>query len=164
MGLRSDSYYRQIAVQALEQAAIDEPPVPLEAIARSVGIPVRTVSLSAFFSGAILHEDGLPVIVVNSARPEEHQRSTLAHLLGHVLIVLADPHATYPRNTRAEHSEADVVAEELVVPEYLVRDQALKWFNDYRYLARLFGVTEGAMMERMRTLGIIKRQGIVWDY
>ncbi|MBS3956385.1 MAG: ImmA/IrrE family metallo-endopeptidase [Clostridiales bacterium] len=164
MGLRSDSYYRQIAAEALQRAEIDEPPVPLEEIVHSVGIPLRTATLPAFFSGAIVHEDGLPVILLNTARPEGHRRSTLAHLLGHVLIVLADPHARYPRNLQAEHAEADLVAEELVLPEYLVRDQAFKWFNDYRYLARLFGVTEGAMMERMRSLGIIKRQGIMWDY
>ncbi len=164
MTLHSDSYYRRIAVEALERARIDEPPVSLETLAAGLGIPIRTVNLPLFFSGATVHEDGLPVVLINGARVEEHRRRTLAHLLGHVLLVLGDPDATYPRNTQIEHREADLVAQEIVLPEHLVRDQAQKWFNDHRYLARLFGVTEGEMMDRMRELGIIKQRGIVWDY
>jgi hypothetical protein len=38
------------------------------------------------------------------------------------------------------------------------------WFNDYRYLSRLFGVPEGTMLERMRELHLVKNQGIMWDY
>lgn len=164
VGLQSDSYYRQIAAEALQQAGIDEPPVPLEVLAARLGIPVRIVDLPSFFSGATVHEDGLPVVLVNRARVEEHQRRTLAHLLAHVLLVLGDPGSVYPRNTRSEHREADIAASELLLPEYLVRDQARKWFNDHRYLARLFGVSEGEMMDRMRELGIIKQRGVLWDY
>jgi hypothetical protein len=46
----------------------------------------------------------------------------------------------------------------------MVKEQARKWFNDYRYLARLFGVTEGEMLSKMRMLGLIKSHGIMWDY
>ena len=46
----------------------------------------------------------------------------------------------------------------------MVVEQARKWFNDYRYLARLFGVSESDMMEKMRDLGLIKSRGVVWDY
>lgn len=164
MPLHSAAYYRRLAGDALEKAGVDEPPVPLEAVAARFGVPVRPVSLPSFFSGAAVNEDGLPVLLINVARSEEHQRRTLAHLIGHMLLVLDDPAGTYPRNTAAEHQEADVVAAELVLPEPLVRDQALKWFNDHRYLARLFGVTEGEMVARMQELGLIKQRGILWDY
>jgi hypothetical protein len=50
------------------------------------------------------------------------------------------------------------------MPEYLVREQAGKWFNDYRYLARLFGVSESDMMAKMRDLGLMKAHGMSWDY
>jgi len=47
----------------------------------------------------------------------------------------------------------------------LVRDQAAKWFNDHRYLARLFGVPEQRMLDKLRDLGIVKSHGsIFWDY
>jgi hypothetical protein len=56
------------------------------------------------------------------------------------------------------------MADEFEMPAFLVRDQAQKWFNDYRYLAGLFAVDENRMFERMRDLGLIKSYGILWDY
>ncbi len=164
MPLHSDGHYRQIAYAAIKQASIEEPPVPLEQIGERLGIPVRFVNLPSFFGGAIISEDGMPVALVNMARDEDERRRTLAHLLGHVLVVLADPTVGYPRSNSADHREADVTARELLLPEHLVRDQARKWFNDHRYLARLFGVRENEMMARMRELGIIKARGVLWDY
>ncbi len=164
MSLRSDMHYRHIAAGALEHASIDEPPVPLDELAADVGIPVRFVRLPGFFSGALIAEDGMPVALINEVHDETARRTTLAHLLGHALIVLADPEDSYPRNTVHEHRGADVAASELLLPERLVREQARKWFNDHRYLARLFGVTENEMVHRMRELGIIKARGLQWDY
>ena len=47
----------------------------------------------------------------------------------------------------------------------MVAEQARLWFNDFRYLARLFGVSEEQMLERMREMGLINGpQGVVWDY
>lgn len=164
MALRSDSYYRALAEKVLAELGSIEPPVPIEQVAAHYAIPVRQAQMPMFFHGATINEDGMPVIVLNSTKDEYVRRSTLAHLLGHVLILLADPEYRYPRNYQLEHPEADLVAEELMVPERLVRDQAQKWFNDHRYLARLFGVSEQEMLQRMRDLGIIKSQGIMWDY
>lgn len=164
MSLRSDAYHRGIAEEALKRASVEEPPVSIEDLAGCLGIPIRQVTLPVFFSGAIVAEDGMPVVLVNAARDENHRRRTLAHLLGHVLVVLADPESSYPRNTTADHHAAEVAAKELLIPEYLVRDQAQKWFNDHRYLARLFGVTETEMMRRLLDLGIIKQRGALWDY
>ena len=50
------------------------------------------------------------------------------------------------------------------MPTSLVMEQARLWFNDFRYMSRLFGVTEGAMLERMRELRLVRNQGIMWDY
>lgn len=162
--LRSDINYRQAAAEALRRAGITEPPVDLDALSADVGIPVRTARLPAFFSGALIAEDGMPVALLNSQVADDVRRRTLAHLLGHALIVLADQHESYPRNRVKEHREADVAANELLLPEALVREQARVWFNDHRYLARLFGVTEAEMVERLRELGIIKARGLFWEY
>jgi Zn-dependent peptidase ImmA (M78 family) len=162
--LRTDSYYRSLAEAALKEAGVSEPPVPIEDIARGYGIPVRDVSLPSFFGGAIVNEDGLPVILVNTAKEEHARRKILAHLVGHVVVVLGDPEGAYTRDAVEVHVDADNVADELLTPAYLVIDQAQKWFNDYRYLARLFGVTEDEMMQKMLNMGIIKQRGIHWDY
>ena len=164
MVLRSDTYYVQLAEDAIGNSSIGEPPIPVTTLADTYGIPVRMVTFPAFFSGAIINEDGLPVILLNSARDDAVQRKTLAHLVGHVLIVLGDPEEGYPRNTSMEHTDADRVADELIMPSRMVGDQAAKWFNDHRYLARLFGVEEQEMMRKMLEMGIIKQHGIMWDY
>jgi len=163
VALKTDAYYRKLAEDALRAAGIDEPPVEVERLARHFGIPVRPVMLPSFFTGAIVYEDGLPVMLLNANKEQWQQREALAHMVGHVLVVLDDPSAGYPRAV-PDHSDADVIGSQIVLPESLVRDQAAKWFNDHRYLARLFAVDEKRMMNRMLELGIIKQRGILWDY
>jgi Zn-dependent peptidase ImmA (M78 family) len=163
VALRTEAFYRTIAGDVVSRLAITEPPVQVEEIAASFGVPVRQVRLPLFFSGSIVYEDGLPVILVNAARDEPVRRRTLAHLVAHVLLVLNDAEG-YPRDTSAEHVNADAVARELLMPSPMVLEQARKWFNDYRYLARLFGVGESEMMDKMLDLGIIQQRGIHWQY
>jgi hypothetical protein len=164
VALKTDAYYRKLAEDALRLAGLQEPPVEIERLAAYYAIPVRPVMFPSFFTGAIVYEDGLPVIILNQAKDEPKRREALAHMLGHVLLVLDDPATGYPRNTQVDHSNADVVGAELILPESMVTDQAAKWFNDHRYLARLFGVDEKQMMSKMLELGIIKQRGILWDY
>jgi len=162
--LKSDAYYKTIAETALRQTGIIEPPVQVDAVAARLGIPILSAHLPTFFHGATVNEDGLPVILLNSAFDEVSHQRTLAHLVAHVLLLLDDPSIGYPRDTVARHHEADVVADELIMPAWMVVEQSAKWFNDYRYLARLFGVSEAQMTARMQSLGLLKAHGIAWDY
>ena len=163
MTLRTEAYYRQVAEDALRSAGVTEPPVSIGELVASLSIPVRPVNLPAFFTAATIYEDGLPVMVVNYAKPEIERRRALAHMLGHVLLLLADHDDAFPR-ANAAHSDADLVARELITPSSLVIEQARTWFNDYRYLSRLFGVSEGVMLDRMRELGLITDRGIMWNF
>lgn len=164
VGLRTQTYYRQVAERALASAGVFEPPVPVTKIIESLGIPIVPVNLPNFFTAATINTDGLPAMIVNYAQPESTRREALAHMLSHVLLLLDDPENVFPRGT-GDHSDANVVAHELTMPSTMVIDQSRLWFNDFRYLARLFGVGEGAMLERMRELGIVNnQQGIRWDY
>jgi Zn-dependent peptidase ImmA (M78 family) len=161
--LRTEAYFRQIAEDALAAIGVEEPPVPIEDVVASLRIPVRSVNLPPFFTAATIYEDGLPVMVVNSARPEIERRRALAHMLGHILLLLADETDVFPR-WHPDHSDADKVARELIMPTALVTEQAHIWFNDHRYLARLFGVPEGMMLDRLRELHLAKSETILWDY
>lgn len=163
MAIKTDAYYREVVQRVLDREGFAEPPLDMPAVATALGVPVRGVHLPAFFSGAIVAEDGMPVFVVNAARDELHQRATLAHMIGHVVEVLEVEGGTYPRNA-SDHRLADVMGSELVLPGNMVAEEARKWFNDYRYLARLFGVSEGEMLEKMKALGLIRDRGIHWDY
>lgn len=161
--LKTDRYFRDLAQDALKEAGFSEPPLDMREVSESVGVPVRALRLPSIFSGALVYEDGLPVFIINATRDDLHQRATLAHLLGHVIEVLRDEGATYPRGS-GDHRVANVIGAELILPEYMVVEQARLWFNDHRYLARLFGVTEGEILAKMKDLGLIKDRGIRWDY
>lgn len=163
MPLRTEQFYRRIAEDAIASIGVLEPPVPIDEIVASLCIPVRPVNLPGFFTAATIYQDGLPIMVVNHARPEIDRRLALAHMVAHVLLLLADASSGYPRD-KGDHTEAEMVARELMMPTSMVIDQARTWFNDYRYLSRLFGVSEATMLERMRDLGLIKNQGLVWDF
>lgn len=163
MAIHSDTFYRRLAEDQVRDAGIYEPPVPLERVAQRLGVPVRVAELPTFFKAAIVNENGLPTIVVNSAVGERDRRQAFGHVLGHLLQVLADEDAAYPRHVGA-HREAELLASSLVMPDGLVLDQSRKWFNDHRYLAGLFGVTEDEMLDKMIELGLLQQRGIRWDY
>jgi Zn-dependent peptidase ImmA (M78 family) len=164
VALRTQGYYRRVAEDALANAGVQEPPVPVARIIESLGIPIVPVNLPHFFTAATINTDGLPTMIVNYAQPESVRREALAHMLGHLLLLLDDPSNVFPRNI-GDHGEANSIALELTMPSTMVIDQSRLWFNDFRYLARLFGVGEAAMLERMRDLGIVNhQQGIRWDY
>jgi Zn-dependent peptidase ImmA (M78 family) len=162
--IRTDSYYRGLVDEQLKRVGFAEPPVSLEDVAQAMGVPVRDVVFPAWFTGAVLIQDGMPLILLNAQASAEGRRAATGHMLGHILMRIDDPATPYPREVDGDHRSAETMAEEFVMPEFMVRDQAGKWFNDHRYLARLFGVSETDMMERMRELGLIKARGIQWDY
>ncbi len=164
MALPNEAYYRRLVENELRAAGFLEPPVSIAAVAAHLCVPIRYLRLPIWFTAALIYEDGLPAILMNSERPELTQREGLAHLIGHMLIVLNDSSARYPRDSAPSHPDADFVANELETPEFMVRDQAMKWFNDYAYLAGLFSVTEDRMFEAMRDLGLVKSTGTTWDY
>lgn len=164
LALRSDSYYRELAAQAVRDARIEEPPVSPRAIAASMGVPIVELPFASWFTSALIYEDGMPAILVNASKEEPTRRAGVAHLLGHFLIVLDDSESVYPKDGLTYHRDADFISEELEIPSFMVTDQAQKWFNDYRYLARLFGVSEKRMLEKMHALGILKNRGLLWDY
>lgn len=164
MPLRSDSYYRQLVNDQLKKTGFAEPPVSLDDVAKHLGVPLLAVSFPPWFTGAIVVEDGMPLILLNTSSSAEGRRDALGHMLAHILVRLDDPESPYPRGAETQHRVADLMSEEFVMPTYLVHDQARKWFNDYRYLARLFGVPETDMLEKMREMGLIKSRGMIWDY
>lgn len=162
--LRSDAHYRGLVEAQLRHAGIVEPPVSVYDVAAILGVPIMTVSFPAWFTGAIVLEDAMPVLMLSSSSTSEGRRAALAHMVSHILMRIDDPATPYPRDAQPDHRLADVMAEEFVMPGFLVREQAGKWFNDYRYLARLFGVSESDMMAKMRDMGLIKPRGVLWDY
>jgi Zn-dependent peptidase ImmA (M78 family) len=163
VAIHSDTYFRRLAEDHVRDTGVFEPPIPIEQVTERLGVPVRRANLPEFFKAALINEDGLPSILLNQALGERERREAFGHVVGHLLIVLADDDAEYPR-ANGDHHNADIVARSLVMPDGIVMDQARKWFNDHRYLAGLFGVSEEAMLDRMVELGLVSQKGIRWDY
>jgi Zn-dependent peptidase ImmA (M78 family) len=161
---RNDAYFQGLVENELRSLGYTEPPVSIDAVADHLGVPVFSYELPPWFTAALIYEDGLPVVLMNARKDPGVRRRAIGHLIGHLLILMNDMSANYPRDSQAKHVEAEMMADEFETPAYMVRDQAQKWFNDYGYLAGLFGVTEDKMFERMRDLGLIKSHGVLWDY
>jgi len=58
-------------------------PVPVEKIAKSLGVQVRFSPLDTELSGMIFIKDSVPIVGVNSIHHPNRQRFTIAHELGH---------------------------------------------------------------------------------
>lgn len=164
METNREAYFRGLGERAILDAGITEPPIAPSEIARHLGVPIISATLPSWSVGALVAEDGMPAILINTRSEPFAQRAGIAHFLGHLIVLIDDPGATYPRNREVVHEAANAVADELELPGFMVRDQALKWFNDYRYLAGLFAVTEKRMVARMQALGLMQKRGVVWDY
>src|ERR1700683_3832334 len=76
----------QQAARLLEENDIRRAPVPVDAIARAVGLDVRYSPGRPDVSGALIRNGKSAVIAVNSAQHENRQRFTIAHEIGHFLL------------------------------------------------------------------------------
>lgn len=63
-----------------------EPPVPVEHLARNMGVTLRHSPCQAAVTSFILQRDRVIIIGVNSAQATTRQRFAIAHSLGHLLL------------------------------------------------------------------------------
>ena len=114
--------------------------------------------MPSWFFGVLMRVDGDPYIVINKMMPDHRKSFTIGHEIAH--HVLHNDQLCHMKNSKRSyfHREADIFAAALCMPSKLVLAEAKKWFNDYRYLAILFGVSEIAMVRKMQELGLL-RQG-----
>lgn len=72
------------ASKLLANLGIEEIPVPVEKIAKSLGARVRFSPLDDELSGFVFIKDGVPIIGVNSLHHPNRQRFTIAHEIAHL--------------------------------------------------------------------------------
>ena len=143
-------------------------PVPVERIARRLGIKVKYAPLDGDLSGMAYIADGVSIIGVNALHPSSRQRFTLAHELGHIrrhADLLREgvhlDHGTLRRDWLSSHGtdpreiEANAFASELLMPEPLMlaaldgRSIDLEDDDAIDVLARRFRVSSSAMRYRL---------------
>jgi Zn-dependent peptidase ImmA (M78 family) len=74
------------ANKLLASLGIEEIPVPVEKIAKSLGARVRFSPLDDELSGFVFIKDGVPIIGVNSLHHANRQRFTIAHEIAHLQL------------------------------------------------------------------------------
>ena len=77
---------RMRVTELLAQEAVAAPPVPINRIAKALGIQLRFSPLDEQLSGMIYIRDGVPIVGVNSLHHPHRQRFTVAHECGHFLL------------------------------------------------------------------------------
>ena len=165
---------KQRALELLQTHSVQQPPVPLEAIAESAGIRVVYEELEDRISGLLVQKGEYAVIGVNSLHHPNRQRFTLAHELGHFYL-----HSTGPTiyvdgamiHFRGEdfHApatpvevEANTFAAALLMPDYFLREdlegRAIDAMDEaaVKRLARRYGVSQQALTIRLVELGLLR--------
>ena len=155
------------ANEVLDAVEILSIPVPVEKIARKLGVQIRYAPFDGEISGMAHIKDGVSVIGVNNLHHPNRQRFTLSHELGHLLLhprelqrqVHLDRGSLYRDPLSATGSDvhevtANAFAAELLMPARLIDtvvDLGLD-LEDEEYIAKLarkFRVSMAAMYFRL---------------
>jgi Zn-dependent peptidase ImmA (M78 family) len=150
-------------------------PVPVERIAKAKGARLFHQSLEDDVSGFLYRDEAQAVIGVNTHHAPVRQNFTTAHELGHLLLhdqeQLHIDHSFRVRlrddvssqGTNDDEREANLFAATLLMPkEFLEADlaseESVDLFDDgfLQGLARRYGVSAQALVNRLKNLGYIQ--------
>jgi Zn-dependent peptidase ImmA (M78 family) len=169
----SEHAAREQARALVEKLGLKAPPVPVEKLAKALGVKVEYNPFDDELSGMAFLRDGKPVIGVNANHHPNRQRFTIAHELGHILLhrsrldaaVLIDKNKNFiPRDaisaegTDPVEVEANAFASELLMPVKLVRQvlsESTRDLHDDEYLialAKRFRVSLAAFQFRLEKI------------
>lgn len=155
------------ATELLDEIGNPGIPVPVERIARNLGVQVRYAPLDGDISGMAYIKDGVRIIGVNNLHHANRQRFTLAHELGHLVLhpnELAQrlhlDRGSLHRDGRSSRGEdpleisANAFASELLMPRRLMSAAMgagvdLEDDEAVAKLARRFRVSVAAMYYRL---------------
>jgi Zn-dependent peptidase ImmA (M78 family) len=157
----------EMARKVLDLAGQISAPVPVEKIARRLGVQVRYAPFDGDISGMAHIREGVQILGVNNLHHPHRQRFTLAHELGHLILHPAELHrqvhldkgslyrdSLSARGTDAFERSANAFASELLIPQRLL-DQFVDPRMDLEdddgvaKLARKFRVSVAAMHFRL---------------
>lgn len=155
------------ANEVLDAVGLLNTPVPVERVARKLGVQIRYAPFDGEISGMAHIKDGVSVIGVNNLHHPNRQRFTLSHELGHLLLhpqelerqVHLDKGSLYrdaisSEGTSVHERTANAFASELLMPARLIAtvvDAGLDLEDEEHVgrLARKFRVSMAAMYFRL---------------
>lgn len=167
---RSANLIRQEATRLLQEHGVYKPPIPVDALAESIGARLRYSPFDGELAGMLIRGDDEIVIGVNSLHHINRQRFTIAHECGHLLLHKGkDVHIdrSFRVNRRDEVSsqaidpeeiEANRFAAELLMPYQMVMNDLVEYDIDIedeeelKDLADKYQVSLQAMTHRVTNL------------
>jgi Zn-dependent peptidase ImmA (M78 family) len=168
------SKIQAIIEKLLTDCGITEAPIPVYRIAKACGARISVDFLEGDLSGFLYRDNKLAVIGVNTRHPQVRQNFTVAHELGHLLLhdraQLQVDHEFHVRlrndlsskGTSESKREANFFAASLLMPKkFLEKDLGSKEYVDLcddsflHGLARKYGVSAQALVNRLKNLGYI---------
>lgn len=175
--MTSSEVVRAQAERLLSDCGVTAPPVPVERIAKALGVRVHRVPFEDDLSGLIFIDGQRPVIGVNSRHHPNRRRFTVAHELGHFVLhkeVLAGQvhvdrgfrvlmrDANSASGMDGREIEANQFAAELLMPKSFVlaevRRRRVAFLDENAPLsaiAKKFQVSEQALQFRMLNLDLV---------
>lgn len=168
------------AYELLTKFDVASYPIPIEDLARGLGILVHYEPFDGDLSGILLRDEDRTIIGINSRHAGVRQRFTVAHELGHFLLHAGNKvhvdrefrvnfrDATHTTGSASEEMEANRFAAALLMPESLMREAfRRKTSNGFdplgdddesdeviQKLAREFKVSNQALLIRLGELGL----------
>lgn len=163
------------ATRLLERFGVTAPPVPVERLAKQLGIAISFESVQNNISGMLYRDGERATIGVNSHHAKTRQRFTVAHEIGHFLLhpgkpmILDEVVRVNFRDDRssmatdAQEIAANRFGAELLMParwvlEHVDKRQRLNIEEDEELSQRLatkFQVSAQAMHFRLANLGLL---------
>ena len=163
---------RKAARRLLMQYGVKGPPVPVERIAKSLGVRLEYAPLDDELSGLAHIRDGVAIIAINTLHAANRQRFTLAHELAHIQLhhdelerVVHVDRGSLRRDALAAAGvdpieiEANAFAAELLMPKALLesalqgRSVDLEDDSAVLVLTKRFRVSDAAMRYRLSSFG-----------
>ena len=155
-------YIENLTLKALESINCEDPPVPIEKVAKKFDLTVVEFDFSDTISGVLKTQK--KVIGVNRKHHPIRRRFTVAHELGHFLLGhelnkggdLIDDNFEKPVSSERE---ANLFASFLLMPKEWIKKRAKKQKINSRTikdLSKEFKVSEQALTIRLLELNLIK--------
>jgi len=150
-----NEFAKERARMLVDKLGLKSPPVPVEKLAKALGVRIEYSPFDDELSGMAFLRDGKPIVGVNSKHHPNRQRFTIAHELGHIVLhrphletaILIDKSKNFIARdpTSAEgidplEIQANAFASELLLPARLVRQvlsESAGDLHDDDYLIRV---------------------------
>ena len=159
---------REKAHNILSMYKISNSPIDVNKIAELLGFIVLPFDFPETMSAVVRIEGDKKVIAVNKNKHEVRQRFSIAHELGHYLSghdnfshdrhTVVDREKSYLDSHHREEEEADEFAAEILMPEFMLKEDVLVNSMSPFELAKKYNVSEQAMLMQLINLKLATGQ------